>query len=81
MRSQQCVSNNRRDTNSKTEIHKDVPLVLGVQVDQSGLNQALSVLSLKIFSFPDDGVHWLGNQNAPYYEYNTTNLYISFALT
>jgi hypothetical protein len=37
----------------------DIPLVLGVQVDQSGLNQAPSVLSSKIFSFPDDGVRCL----------------------
>jgi hypothetical protein len=34
-----------------------IPLVLEVQVDQSRLIQAPSVLSLKIFSFPDDGVH------------------------
>jgi len=34
-----------------------IPLVLKVQVDQSRLTQAPSVLSLKIFSFPDDGVH------------------------
>jgi len=33
-----------------------IPLVLKVQVDQSTLTQAPLVLSLKIFSFPDDGV-------------------------